>query len=194
MDNRAYFYFLKCEARKRTINALNARICSAEDRRRWSGLTLCSILGDQIGDALEFAETRWLEHYSDTDYLTYPKGWRTLTHNHSHAPDHFDLAVWQDIDGEKVLVALALGNPSYARTHLTLKWVERYSGYSHLAGRALIPILTCVEIYAKLLGSQRVLIKCPVDDEKYTRYGYVPYWHQDVPYGGHYLSRELNDE
>jgi len=191
MDDRAYFYTLKTAARARTVNALNNRISTTEDRKRWSGLTLCSILGEEVGDALEFAETRWRELYSDSTHPGFVKEWRSLAYAHIQAPDHFDLAIWQDVDDEQVLVALALGNPSHARTHLTVKWVERYFGHNHLTGRALIPILTCAEEYAKLLGSERVLVKDPVDPGKYTRYGYAPYRHPNVPHGGNYLAREL---
>lgn len=191
MDNRAYYYFLKSEARDRTAAALNRRINSADDRLRWGRLTLCSILGSDVGSAVEFAETEWAKFYGDSTHHGFVHSWGRLAKQHWNAPDHFDLAVWQKIDEKQVLVALALGNPSHSRTHLTIKWVERYFGHSYLAGRALEPILTCAEEYAKLLGSQRVLVKDPVDPVKYERYGYAPYRHPQVPHGGNYLALEL---
>ncbi len=193
MDSRAYYYFLKSEARYRTSLALNRRIRSEADKKRWSGLTLCSILGHDIGNATEFVDTHWRSYYSDDTHHGFVESWEKLARRYSNAPDHFDLAIWQLIDEKQILVALALGNPSHARTHLTVKWVERYFGDNHLAGRALEPILTCAEEYAKLLGSERVLIKDPVDAGKYQRYGYAPYKHPSVAHGGSYLALELND-
>jgi hypothetical protein len=105
--------------------------------------------------------------------------------------DHFDLAIWQKIEEKQVLVALAVGNPSRSRTHLTVKWIERFYGLSYLGGRALWPILACAEEYGKLLGSERVLIKDPVDSKKFERYGYIKYHHPHVPHGGNYLGKEL---
>ncbi len=191
MDNRAYYYYLKCEARARVMKSLNRRIKTKEDRQRWSGLTLCSILGTDVGNALDFAEVEWKKHYGEKTHSGFVRSWTNLAHSFANAPDHFDLAIWQDVDGQQVLVAMALGNPSNARTHLTVKWVERYFGKNYLGGRALWPILTCVEEYAKLLGSERVLIKDPVDPKKYERYGYAPFIHSTVPHGGNYLCKEV---
>lgn len=189
MDNRAYFYALKSEARRRTAQAINKRV-KPQHGLQFRRLTLCSILGREVGDAIEFEQERWKAKNSERLGRT----WQNLAISFSNAPDHFDLAIWQEVEGEQVLVAMALGNPSNARSHLTLKWVERYFGDNHLAGRALEVVLTCAEEYAKLLGSQRVLIKDPVDAVKYERYGYRPFTHPSVPHGGSYLSKELSDE
>lgn len=191
MDSRAYFYYLKDAARYRTVVSLNSRIRTQTDRDRWSGLTLCSIFGMERGNALAFAETHWPAHRSHAPFV---RDWTSLAFSFANAPDHFDLAIWQEIGGEQVLVAMALGNPSHARTHLTVKWVERYFGENRLAGRALIPILACAEEYAKLIGAKRVLLKDPVDPAKYERYGYQPYRHPWVRHGGNYLSREVSYE
>jgi hypothetical protein len=191
MDKRAYYYYLKCEARRRVLASLNRRIKSAEDRMRWSGLTLCSIFGTDIGNALDFAENEWAPLYKEDTHPGFSRSWKNLAYSFANAPDHFDLAIWQQVNDRQVLVAMALGNPSNARTHLTVKWAERYFGHNHLAGRALWPILTCAEEYAKLLGSKRVLLKDPVDPAKYERYGYARYRHPDVAHGGNYLCKEV---
>lgn len=194
MDNRLYYYVLRTEARRRTMNYLNRRIKSDEDRQRWSGMTLCSVLGPQIGDALDFAANRWPQFYSDKTHHGFSKSWEQLAHSFNNHPDQFDLAIWQRVDDEQVLVALALGSPSHGRTHLTIKWVERYFGPNYVTGRALEPILTCAEEYAILMGCERVLIKDPVDPNKYERYGYAAYKHPNVPHGGNYLCKEVSDE
>ncbi|WP_421906068.1 hypothetical protein [Mameliella sp.] len=108
-------------------------------------------------------------------------------------PDHFNLAIWQEVEGEQTLVALAIGNPSKRRKYMTVKWIERFHGPNYLAGRALWPILVCAEEYAKLLGSQMVLIKDPVDPGKYERYGYTVFQHPGVAFGGDYLGKDVTD-
>ncbi len=76
---------------------------------------------------------------------------------------------------------------------MTVKWIERFHGPNYLAGRALWPILVCAEEYAKLLGSQMVLIKDPVDPGKYERYGYTVFQHPGVAFGGDYLGKDVTD-
>lgn len=187
-----YFYVLRDEARRRTADRINRRIGIDGQKHRWSGLTLSSIVGDENLDALAFARNEWPKHYGDHTHNGFPEPWDKLYHRYYPGKDFFDLAIWQEVEGKRVLVALALGNPSHARTHLTIKWIERYFGKNYLAGRALWPILTCAEEYAKLLGSERVLLKDPVDSAKYERYGYEPYCHPCVS-RGRYLAKELTD-
>jgi len=191
MNDFAYYYVLKDEARRRTVDALNKRLLRSGSVRRWDKVTLCSILGDDVGDALKFAAEEWPKYYGPKTHTGFGVSWEQLAYKFLHRPSHFDLAIWQEIDGKPVLVALALGNPSSGKTHLTVKWVERYFGPNHIAGRALVPILACAEEYAKLLGSERVLIKDPVDASKYERYGYAPFRHPHVAHGGNYLGKEL---
>lgn len=190
----AYYYMLQTEARKRTVNAINKRLLKSGGIARWDRLTLCSVLSDEVGDALAFAMERWRTYYGDATHWGFTESWERLAQRYLLAPDAFNLAIWQEIEGEQVLVALALGNPSHARTHLTIKWVERYFGPNHLGGRALWPILGCAEEYAKLLGSKRVLIKDAVDPGKYERYGYSRYRHPNVAHGGDYLGKEVTDD
>jgi hypothetical protein len=191
MSDLAYFYLLKDEARRRTIDALNKRILRSGGKEHWRGVTLCSITGQDIGDALKFSEEEWPKYYGTDTHLGFSESWSVLNYRYWPRKDHFDLAIWQEVDGMQVLVALAIGNPSHNRTHLTIKWIERFYGPNYLGGRALIPILTCAEEYATLLGCARVLIKDPVDTGKYERYGYKTYKHPDVPHGGDYLAKEL---
>ena len=190
-ESFAYYYALQHEARARVRNALNAKV-KPTDGLMFRGLTLCSILGPDVGDAIGFAEGEWPKFYGPETHHGFSRGWGDLAKAAWAAPDHFNLAIWQRVSDRSILVGLALGNPSHARTHLTLKWIERYFGPSPLAGRVLEVVLACAEEYAKLLGSERVLIKDPVDPTKYARYGYEPYAHPNVPYGGNYMAREVS--
>ncbi len=187
----AYYYTLNNEARKRTVSALNKRLLRSGDLKRWDKLTLCSIVGDQVGNAIKFASEEWPKFYGGSTHTGFPDSWERLYLRYRPGKDLFELAIWQEVNEEQVLVALALGNPSHARTHLTVKWVERFFGENYLAGRALWPILTCAEEYAKLLQCERVLIKDPVDSHKYERFGHAPYYHPNVAYDGGYYGKEL---
>lgn len=191
MKDYAYYYVLNNEARKRTVEAINKRLLKSGNIKRWDKLTLCSIVGGEVGDAFKFAAEKWPKYYSEDTHTGFPESWEKLYFRYFQGNDLFELAIWQEVENEQVLVALALGNPSHARTHLTVKWVERFYGPNYLSGRALWPILTCAEEYARLLGSERILIKDPVDSVKYERYGYTPYCHPNVAYGGNYLGKEL---
>ncbi|MFY0690765.1 MAG: hypothetical protein JXR14_02450 [Paracoccaceae bacterium] len=191
-ESSAYYYALQAEARTRVMNSLNKRLLKSGGIKRWDNLTLCSILGSKPGDALKFASEEWPRHYPD-GYHGLAQDWTTLAIKSINDTDHFNLAIWQKIDGVQNLVALALGNPSNSRKFLTIKWVERFQGPNPLAGRALWPILVCAEEYAKLLGSDKVLIKDPVDPSKYERYGYEVYLHPNVKFGGNYLGKDVTD-
>ncbi len=175
------------------MDAVNKRLLRTGEIQNWDKTTLCSIMNDDKGSALKFAMEEWPKFYSDDTHNGFQETWEKLVYRYLPRKDHFDLAIWQEIDGKEVLVALAIGNPSHSRTHLTIKWIERFYGHSYLGGRALWPILTCAEEYAKLLGSERVLIKDPVDTGKYERYGYKTYRHPHVRFGGNYLGKELNN-
>lgn len=189
-----YYYLLKEEARRRTMNAINKRVLRSGGVFHWDKTTLCSIIGQDVGNAIEFSQNEWPKYYGPDTHEGFEDSWEKLNYRYLPQKDHFDLAIWQVVDGIQVLVALAIGNPSSARTHLTIKWVERFYGHNYLAGRALWPILTCAEEYAKLLGCERVLIKDPVDSGKYERYGYAKYRHPYVAHGGDYLAKELQNE
>ncbi|MEQ3671363.1 hypothetical protein [Pseudophaeobacter sp.] len=192
-ESRAYYYALQNIARERTANSLNKRLLKDGGIQRWDNLTLCSIIGDDIGDALEFAGTEWVKHYGPETHNGFTTSWTDLVHRNLSDTDHFNLAVWQKVDGNQVLVALAIGTPSNKRTYLTLKWIERYFGHSYLGGRALWPILTCAEEYARLLECKKILIKDPVDPAKYERYGYEEFVHPGVRLGGNYLGKDMTD-
>lgn len=151
-------------------------------------------MGTEVGDAIAFSRDEWPKYYGADTHEGFPDTWEALHYRYSPQKDHFNLAIWQKVDDDQVLVALAIGNPSRGRKHLTVKWVERFYGHNYLTGRALWPILTCAEEYAKLINCERLLIKDPVDSGKYERYGYTKYLHPQVAYGGNYLAKELQDE
>lgn len=188
---KAYYYALQSEARRRVVEALNGKILRTSGAlRHFDRLTLASILSHETPDALTFEAAHWATARR-ADFSGFSRSWENIAYTASHAPDAFDLAIWQEVDGEMVLAALAMATPSHARTHLTVRWVERYYGKTHIAGRVLFVVLACMEEYAKLLGSDRVLIKDPLVPELYERYGYKHYRHPHVPHGGCYMAKEL---
>ncbi|GGK29855.1 hypothetical protein [Salinarimonas ramus] len=180
----ARYYLLKRHARELVAEDINERIQAAGARANWRGMQLATI----DDDAIEFARLEWVRYYGEGTHSGFPHSWETLLKKHRARPSFFDLAVWQIVDGRRVLQALALGKPSNAKTHLSLNWVERSFAPTYLRG-ALVPILACAEEYAKLLGSYRVVIKDPVDPGKYQRYGYAPFRIKGAK--GNYLSKEL---
>lgn len=186
-----YYYLLLQEARARTQHSLNKRLLKTGQICRWDRLTLCSILGEDVGDALKFAREEWPKHYTEKTHKDWHVDWTGNVLKSLNDNDCFNLAIWQEIEGEQVLLALALGRPSNKRRYMTVKWVERYFGNNHLNGRALWPILTCAEEYARLIGSAKVLIKDPVDPKKYARYGYTKFTHPGVRFGGNYLGKDI---
>ncbi len=192
MDDRLYYYVLRTEARARVQMSLNARILREPGSLKiFDRLTLCSINSPDMPSALDFATNEWPKYYGPHTFTGFQVSWQDIVIPKLSDPDCFDLAIWQEVDGQQVLAALAIGNPSHARTHLTVKWVERFYGHTYVAGRVLLVVLSCAEEYAKLLGSERVLIKDPLAPHKYERYGYTAYRHPHVPHGGNYMSKEL---
>jgi hypothetical protein len=140
-------------------------------------------------DAIDQARIEWPKHYSESTHNGFTESWEKLYYRYVQAPMHFDLAIWQQIGDSNVLQGLALGRPSDGKTHLTINWVERSFAPTYLREGILMLILACAEEYAKLLGCKRVLIKNPVDPDKYQRYGYQPYQLRHVPVA--YLCKEL---
>lgn len=191
--NALYYYVLRSEARKRTQDALNARILREPNSiEHFDNLTLSSIASPEMPNALEFARDVWPKHYTEK-WSGFDLTWYDIIVPNLPDTDAFDLAIWQKIDGKQVLAALAFGAPSNAKTHLTLKWIERFHGHTYIAGRVLWVVLTCAEEYAKLLGSERILIKDPLVPQLYERYGYQVYRHPLVAHGGNYMSKELQN-
>lgn len=166
----AYYYTLKNSARLKVAEALNQKIKEAGNRAAWDGLTLRSI---NI-KALEYARLEWPKFYGPATHAGFEYSWERLVHKFQHNPAYFDLAIWQNIQGHDVLQGLALGRPSSGKKNLHVNWIERSLAPSYYRGGILLPISACAEEYAKLLGSERVVIKNAVDPEKYQRYGYAP--------------------
>ena len=194
MSDPLYYYALQTEARSRVQQSLNANILRRPGAvHHFDKLTLCSIQSPDMEGALTFADEVWPQHYGDSGWTGFGVSWHKIVKPRMAAPDAFDLAIWQEIEGEQVLAALAFGEPSHARTHLTLKWLERFMGYTHVAGRVTPIVLACAEEYAKLLGSDRVLIKDALVPKLYERYGYRTYRHPYVAHGGDYMSKELTN-
>ena len=125
------------------INEKNQRTGSSG---KWKNVTLASI----CDDAIESARKDWPKHYGAATHEGFLYSWEKLHQKFQCRPSHFNLAVWQEIDGDRVLQALALGKPSNAKTHLTLHWIERSFAPTELKG-VLTAILACAEEYAKLL-------------------------------------------
>lgn len=192
VPNFAYYYALKSQARERVQRALNARILrSPESLTTFDGLTLCSIASPDTPNALNYADEIWPKFRDGSGWEGFQITWHDIIMPVLRDPDMFDLAIWQHVDNEQVLAGLAMGTPSNGRTHLTLKWVERFMGHTYIKGKVLLVALACAEEYAKLLGCERVLIKDPLVPELYERYGYAAYRHPYVAHGGSYMSKEL---
>jgi hypothetical protein len=112
------------------------------------------------------------KYYGQNTHSGFPYSWERLYHRYFHRPSFFDLAIWQTLNGEDVLQALALGQPSNGKSQLNLNWIERSFAPTYLRCGALLPILACAEEYAKLIGAARVVVKDAVDPAVYARYGY----------------------
>lgn len=185
--DHAYYYTLKAHARSRVVSALNNRVKRDGGRSSWDRLTLCSI----NKDAIDYARLEWPKYYSDDTHQGFQYSWESLYFKFLHRPAYFDLAIWQQVDGTQVLQGMALGKPSNGKTHLSLNWVERSFAPTYFRGGILLPVLACAEEYAKLLGSQRVLVKDAVDASVYRRYGYTPF---HLPKAGDCLCKELGHD
>ena len=183
----AYYYGLRTIARKRALDELNAKILAFGGAQAWSGTTLASIDGEAIG----YAENIWPTHYGPRTHNGFVKPWSSIWYHAQLQPSRFDIAVWQDVDGRRVLQGLATGTRSSGNSHLTLNWVERNFGPEYTRYGVLVPILSSFEHYAHLLDVDRVLIKNPVDPSKYERYGYAPFRVRDS--GTLFLSKEMKD-
>lgn len=184
--NHTYYYTLRHHSRSVVVSAINNKIKCQGERNKWDRMTLASI----DSDALSAARLEWPKYYGEMTHPGFQESWERLFYKFSNRPSFFDLAVWQVVDGKRVLQGLALGRPSNGKTHLTLHWIERSFAPTYFKGGILLPILACAEEYAKLLGSQRVLIKDPVDPEVYRGYGYTSY--NGLPRAaGRYLAKEV---
>lgn len=182
----AYYYMLRRQARKRVVDALNRRIKTDAHRETWRAVTLASIKAD----AIEYAQFKWSKYYDGDTFCALPVTWERLYHSFSAKSAHFNVAVWQDLPDGKVLRGLCFGKPSSGKTHLTINWLERSPEPDCFKGGVLLPILSCAEEYAKLLGCERVLIKGPVAPEEFEEYGYGP--SEKAPKGATYVAKELN--
>lgn len=184
----AYYYALRNLARRQVADSINERVKRHGGCQHAGGLTLCSINRESIN----YARLEWPRYYGDETHNGLAYGWDELHRKFSARPAHFDLAIWQQIGEERVLQGLALGKPSRGKNHLTLNWIERSFAPTYLKGGVLLPILACAEEYAKLLGSERVLIKDPVQPEKYEIYGYKPF--NGIKGPAVYLCKEIDHE
>lgn len=186
MRDFAFYYTLKNKARDIAAASINQRVKGNSTCLNWRGLTLSSI----NAEALDYAHKEWRKYYSPETHLGFVHGWKDIYWKFCQNPSHFDLAIWQDIGNESVLQGLAIGKPSRGKNYLTIHWVERSFAPTYINVGILLPILTCAETYAILLGCDKVLIKDAVDSEKYARYGYRPFERPGVP--GEYLVKEMS--
>jgi hypothetical protein len=184
-QNYAYYYTLKYHSRKRIVNSINNKVEKMKDFGCWGKLSLSTI----DSEAIEYARLEWPKFYGTETHGGFPFSWERLFHKFRNRPSFFDIAVWQIVDGKRVLQGMALGRPSNRKTHLSINWVERSFAPTYLKSGVLWPILACAEEYAKLLGCQRVLIRDAVDPHKYERYGYE---RRRMKFVGPVLIKELN--
>jgi len=184
----AYYYTLRTEARRRVVESLNRRIKTQDHKETWRGITLASIKRD----ALEYAEFKWSKYYNGETINPLPMSWERLYYIYSAKPAHFNVAIWQELPDETILRGLAFGKPSKGKTHLTINWLERFPGPEYFKGGVLLPILSCAEEYAKVLGCERILIKDPLHPDEFKKYGYGA--SKNVPKGAVYIAKELSDD
>jgi hypothetical protein len=183
-ENELRYAALRRLAREFVAHKINEKNQRVGAGGQWKGVVLASI----CEEALEAARKEWPKYYGDETHEGFLYSWERLFYKFGCRPSFFNLAIWQECDGERHLQAMALGKPSRAKTHLTLHWVERSFAPTALKG-VLPAILACAEEYAKLLKSERVLIKDAVDNAVYEKYGYAPYDLRKV--SGSYLSKEV---
>lgn len=186
LDERKYAYFqtLRLEARSYVVDAFNRRMRNQADRIAWAGLSLASI----DAAAIEYARVEWPKYYDGNTANPLPVSWEHLLFSYSQSPAHFNIAVWQTVDGTNILRGLAVGRPSRAHNHLSINWLESSHVQPPFRGGVLLPILASAEMYAKLLGCSRVLVKNAVDPAAFAPYGYAPF---DKPPVGTYLGKEI---
>lgn len=165
----AYYYALRALARNDAMKKLNARILRDGGAAEWDGTSLASIDDEAVFDA----ETEWPRWYGESTHHGFVRPWPKIWAQAQLQPANFNVAVWQEVNNERVLQGMATGTASSGREHLTLNWVERNFGRTYLRFGVLIPILLCFEGYGRLLGARKLLIKNPVDEMKYKRYGYA---------------------
>lgn len=166
----AYYYGLRTIARKRALDDLNPLILAAGGASVLDGTSLASV----DDEAISYAEKVWPTYYGLATHPGFAKAWSSIWYHAQLQSSRFDIAVWQKVNGVKVLQGLAVGTRSSGNSHLTLNWVERNFGPEYTRFGVLVPILSSFEHYAYLLGVDKVLIKNPVDPSKYERYGYKP--------------------
>ena len=168
--DEAYFYGLRTIARKVALDEINERVKREGGATIWNGTLLASV----DAEAIAYAEEIWPKYYDNDTNPGFEKPWSSIWYHAQLQPARFDIAVWQVIDGHRILQGLATGSASSGRENLTLNWVERNFGPDYTRFGVLIPILSCFEHYARLLGSEKVLIKNPIDPSIYERYRYAP--------------------
>lgn len=165
----AYYYALRVLARDDAMKRLNARILRDGGAAEWNGTSLGSI----DDEAIFHAETEWPKWYGEATHCGFVRPWARIWAQAQLQPASFNVAVWQEVNHRRVLQGMATGAASSGREHLTLNWVERNFAPTYLRFGVLMPILLCFEGYGRLLGARRLLIKNPVDETKYKRYGYT---------------------
>jgi hypothetical protein len=184
-DPYLFYYLLRFKARERAVVALNKRIVREGQEGEWRGLTLASI--DR--EAIEYAGTVWRRSYGPRTHYGFVRTWDELYHDYAPRPAHFGVAVWQTIEGRRVLQALGLGRPSSDKSVMSLDWVEKSFAPDYCLRGALLPILMAFEEYARLVGSAATVIKHPVDPGQFYRYGYTVSRRTDK--SGAYLFKEV---
>lgn len=189
LDEEAYYYGLRTIARKRALDEINSKIKSDGGAAVWHGTQLASI----SDEAIAYAENVWPNFYGVQTHLGFKKAWSSIWYHAKLQPARFDIAIWQDVGGRRVLQGLATGRASKGREHLTLNWVERNFGSDYHRFGILIPILSSFEHYGHLLGAHTLLIKNPVDPSIYTKYGYAPKEVKGSESNVEFLGKEMSD-
>lgn len=110
----AYYYTLRYHSRSIVVSAINNKIKNLGGRGNWDLMTLGSI----DAEAIAAARLEWPKYYGESTHPGFQESWERLYHKFANRPSFFDLAIWQVVDGKRVLQGLALGRPSNAKNPL----------------------------------------------------------------------------
>lgn len=172
-----YYYLLRAAARKLALDEINAKIRLHGGASIWAGTEL----GSMDEQALDFMDNRW---------VTPPNAdWRRLWRDACRSPSRFDIAVWQTVANERVLMGAAIGSRSAGNQNLTLNWFARNPGTNYSRFGVGLSILSCFEYYGDLLEVKKLLIKNPTEPTFWEAQGYVStrvqgsncsYWSKEI--------------
>lgn len=177
---------LKFIARQHVAESFSRRFQLEGQVHLWDNTIL-----ESISDAaLEYAANVWPKYYDPENGINgLGSGWAEFYKKYFYTPSFFDLAIWQKINGERVLQGLCLGRPSRGKEHLRIFRVESSRAPNYFKGGIYAPMLACAQRYAEFLECERLIVKKTIDINGLSKYGFQPF---NLRQGyGDFLSKEL---